>query len=306
MSRRSCAALSMILLGALSSPASAAFDVLFQDGFQFGFHVQSPEITLASGEEATYCYYFRAPNATALGVNRWRSHLVAGMGHVILFTTASEGQPPGTLTTSCGFPSDGGWQYAAHDLDEQIVFPSDDGSGTPLGSEITAGKFAVLQMYAVNPTGQSFTTSAYLSADALDPANMYTKSAAYMTYNTNISIPPMSSGTAQGTCAAPAASKFWLLTTRTHRHATQSKISNAGSDVVVSTDWEHPATASFATPNFVTFPGGLTYQCDYLNTGNFTLHSGDSEATDEVCMGIGYFFPADTGPKFCFNSTGPL
>ena len=306
MSRRSCAALSMILLGALSSPVSAAFDVLFQDGFQFGFHVQSPQIALASGEEATYCYYFRTPNATAFGVNRWRSHLVAGMGHVILFTTTTEQQPAGTLSTSCTLPSGGGWQYAAHDLDEQLVFPSDDGSGTPLGAEITAGKFAVLQMYAVNITSQPFTTSAYLSAEALDPANMYTKSAAYMTFNSNLSLPPMASSMAQNTCPAPAASKFWLLTTRTHRYATQSKISNNGSDVVVSNDWQHPAVATFVTPNFVTFASGLTYHCDYFNSSNFTLHSGDSEVSDEVCMGIGYFFPADTGPKLCINNTGPL
>jgi len=76
--------------------------------------------------------------------------------------------------------------------------------------------------------------------------------------------------------------------------------------VVVSSDWSHPAIATFATPNFVTFASGLTYHCDYVNSSNFSLHSGDSEATDEVCMGIGYFFPADTGPKLCFNNTGPL
>jgi len=33
-----------------------------------------------------------------------------------------------------------------------------------------------------------------------------------------------------------------------------------------------------------------------------TIHSGPSLQTDEVCMGIGYFFPS-TGPKFCVDST---
>ena len=60
---------------------------------------------------------------------------------------------------------------------------------------------------------------------------------------------------------------------------------------------------------FYTFTSGtLTYECTYTNNGdnaNSTIVSGPSAQTNEMCMGVGYFFPA-TGPRFCLNSTGPL
>jgi hypothetical protein len=198
------------------------------------------------------------------------------------------------------------WQYAGQALDDSLVFPSDDGTATPLAAEIGAGQLAFLHMYALNVNVEPLTTSLYLSAQALDPAATYTKSATYMTYNANLVLFPMSSGSAEQTCATPAGSKFWRLTSRTHRRATVSKIINAGSDVVVSTDWEHPAVATFSAPSFVTFGSGMTYRCEYFNPSPFTVQDGASEFSDEVCMGIGYFFPADSGAKICFNSIGPL
>ena len=310
LSRRCCIALSWIAFLLAATPASAVVDVMFEDGFEFGFHVQSPEITLAPGEEATYCYFFRTPNSTALGVRRWRSHALGGMHHAILFTTINEKQPPGTLTQNNCSTAPGGelgkWQYAAYGLDDALEFPSDDGTATPLAAEIGTGQFAFLQMYALNTSDQALTTSVYLSAQALDPATVYTKSATYMSYNSNLLLPPISISTAEQTCATPAGSKFWRLSSRTHRYATMSKIINAGSDVVVSLDWEHPAVATFSAPGFLTFGSGMTYHCEYYNPGSVSVHSGDSESTDEVCMGIGYFFPADTGAKICINNTGPL
>lgn len=307
---RSRVALMSILLALAPAPVSATIDVIFQDGFQFGFHVQVPEITLAAGEEATYCYYFRTPNTSAFGIRRWTAHMLPGMGHAILYTTNTEHQPPGTLTNSNCSAAPGGefgkWQFAAYVPDDTLVFPADDGTATPLAAEIGVGQFAFVQMYALNAGVLPFTTSVLIGAEALDPATMYTKSAAYVTYNGQLSIPPMGTSSAELTCPTPVASKFWYLTTRTHRFATLAKIINSGSDVVVSTDWQHPNVASFGPPAFLTFASGLTYHCDYFNSNNFTLHSGDSESTDEVCMGIGYFFPADSGGKFCFNSTGPL
>jgi hypothetical protein len=50
---------------------------------------------------------------------------------------------------------------------------------------------------------------------------------------------------------------------------------------------------------------GLTYDCVYDNPGNAIVVSGDSESTNESCIGIGYFFPA-TGPKLCVNNLGPF
>ena len=56
---------------------------------------------------------------------------------------------------------------------------------------------------------------------------------------------------------------------------------------------------------FYTFASGaMTYECTYNNTGanmGRVIRSGSSLETDEICMGVGYFFPS-TGPKFCLDS----
>ena len=78
------------------------------------------------------------------------------------------------------------------------------------------------------------------------------------------------------------------------------------SPVFMSTNWEDPGAMTWSAAPFYTFTSGtMTYECTYNNTGsnmNATIHSGPSYQTDEICMGIGYYFPS-TGPRFCFDST---
>jgi len=56
-------------------------------------------------------------------------------------------------------------------------------------------------------------------------------------------------------------------------------------------------------PAFYAFTSGkLTYQCEYLNPNTYEIKTGDSAATDEMCMAVGYYFPAPTGQgHFCLN-----
>jgi hypothetical protein len=308
----------LLVLFVMSCPLHAEIDIIFQDGFEIlpGFEVQAPNIIVAPGEEATYCYYFQAPTASTLGVKRWSSTMSPGMTHLIVVATYDnnwnpvERQPPGTLTQSpCGLTSGGGlnaWVYAAHTATGELVLPSNDGSSAPLATELLANQPAVLQMHVINQTTQPLTTSAMVKAVGHATGVAYTKTATYLTINTSFAIPPGAVGyETTKTCAAPAGAKFWWLSTRTHKFATQAKVINSGSDVVVSTDWEHPSIATFTAPGFLTFPGGLTYQCTYNNPLGFTIQPGDSEVTNEACMGIGYFFPA-TRPMLCVNNLGPL
>jgi hypothetical protein len=128
-----------------------------------------------------------------------------------------------------------------------------------------------------------------------------------MTYNASISIPALSSATATKTCDVPAAVRFWWFSTHTHRRATGAVLRNGMATIVATTDWEAPAIAEFASSPFYLFGGGekLTYECSYLNDGNSPVASGDDYDTDENCVGVGYFFPADHA-LVCFNDIGPL
>jgi len=230
------------VLSLVTSLAAHAGDFVFRNGFDPGFQVQTPDITVAPGETATYCYYFRTPNMGSAGIRRWSSLMQPGMHHLILYAAYGSGwqplerQPPGTLTqTTCGLAAGGGnpaWIYAAHERSEELVFPDDDGSGAPLAVELLPNQPVFLQMYVFNAGSDPITTSALLEAESLGVA--YTKTATYLTVNTNLSIPPNVTGyLVTETCAVPPDVRFWWLSTRTHHFAMLSEIEDATSDLAV-------------------------------------------------------------------------
>lgn len=293
--------------------AHAFVDRIFDDGFQqrVVFQIQSPSIPIAAGDAQTYCYFFSIPTAATAGVKWWVSHMGAGMQHAIVFTTQTAAAPDGTLTnqspcsTFPGQPSK--WLYATYHADEDLVFPASDGAGQPLALTVAAGQPAFLQMYLRNDTAQALSPAIAITAEAIDPTQPYTTTAAYMTFNTNISIPAGGqSYQVQNTCPVPGGEKFWWLSTRTHRFATQAQISDGGADLVVSNNWEDPSIARWGAPAFYQFGSGLTATCTYDNLSGQTVVFGDSETTNEVCMGIGYFFPAPTRGEYCVNNMGPF
>jgi hypothetical protein len=116
-------------------------------------------------------------------------------------------------------------------------------------------------------------------------------------------------GSVEGTCDVPLEAggkpaKFYTLSTHSHRQSVHTYIKNGADMVFESTNWDSPGAATWSTSPFFSFTSGsLTYQCDYLNPTSTTIETGDSAETQEMCMAIGYYFPA-TGPgHFCLNST---
>lgn len=311
---RPCSARILALLALASLPASAAMDVIYQDGFDphFGFQIQTPLIAVQPGQATSFCYYSHTPNSGALGIRRWLSTMAPGIDRMIVYTTSIDRQPVGTLTQDpCGFNTGGGipaFVYIAHDASQDLVFPGNDGNDLPLAMQIAPGQPIVIEMFTSNYTGTPVTASVLLKAEAIDPFRAYTRSATYLTEASDFEIPAQTNGfSVQKTCSVPTGAKFWRLSTRTHKFATESAIRDGSSEMALTTNWEHPEAAEFRSLPFYAFTsGGLTYRCVYSNTTNSRITAGDDESTDESCMGIGYFFPAPTGSKLCINNTGPL
>lgn len=282
-----------------------------------GFQIATPEVDVAPGQEITYCYYFRTPNTQTLAIRRWVSEMPAVNRDTVVFTTTDgSGQPvdkmpPGTLSAAnCGFG--GGtsflpnWLYAAYTPSAELALPLDDGTGKPVAIEIPPNTAGFVRMHFVNETGATVKGKFTLNAEPLPGSTPFSKAAAYVAYNNSIEIPPQSVGTTETqTCAVPAGVVFTQLSTHAHKQATRMAISHGTTTVFESFDWQNPGTATFPPP-FLAFPGNqLTFACTYTNPTNRTIRTGDSTATDEVCMAIGYFFPA-TKPLLCFDGFGPF
>ena len=175
-----------------------------------GFQLVSPEITINAGQEITYCWYFKTPNTEQLSIKRWVSQMTDGSHHMIVFFTPTLGMPEGTVSSSqCGvggsatnIPS---WIYAAQNTMADMALPTDDGTGKPLGMDVAPGKAGYIQMHYFNSTDAAINAHVTINAEAHDAGVTATKTAAYVTFNGNISIPPMTNGVkATNTCSIPA------------------------------------------------------------------------------------------------------
>lgn len=319
------------MVGALAWPAGADIGVVFRNGFDSlqlcdpvatpstcpGFRVQTPTLTVPAGEIRTYCYYFRGGNAATFGVRRWATTSGPNVLYVLVYRAVDtnggpiERQPPGTLLEGCGSLSGAGnpsWHHAAYAPSSEIVMPDDDGNGVPLGMELPPDVPMVMQVRVLNPTDGAISTSASVLAEGYPPGTNFVRTASYSAFNLQIQIPPLAAQyTVAGSCAAPANTRFWAFTTRTHKLGVRSTVRRGAQELVVSDDWTAPRTTRLAAPNVVEFGAGAmyTYECTYANPNPFTVTFGESEDSDEQCIGVGMYYPA-ARPVICINSTGPL
>ena len=279
-----------------------------------GFQIVSPEITITAGQEITYCYYFKTPNTDLMVIKKWESHMEPGSHHMILFTTPTEVQPAGTISsTTCGIGGSSAqnipaWMYGAQTADATLALPADDGAGKPLGQEIPPGTPAYIQMHYVNSQDVDIKVHVTVNAEAYDVGAAYTKTAPYITFNPNITIGPGATGVViSQTCSTPANTKFWEMSTHSHKQSVKTEVKAGTDSVFSSVDWEHPGAKFWMNTPFYTFPTNqLTYSCTYNNTGTNaarTIHTGDSAVTDEMCMATGYYFPA-TKSLICYGALG--
>jgi hypothetical protein len=266
-----------------------------------GFQIVTPDIRLAAGEEKTYCYFTTLGIDQVAGVKRWSSKMTPGSHHMILYFTDTATQPDGTITESCGVTGGGltnapVWTYAAQTVEGEMKMP--DG----VGMTVKAKQPLFVQMHYLNASPNPLDAHVTINADTWAAGESYKAAAAYVTFNTMIDIAAGQTGSAQGSCTVPPTASFFTLSTHAHQFATHTEVKDGASTVFASDDWEHPGAADWMTaPHYSFSSGKMTYRCDYMNFSSARVKTGDSAKTDEMCMAVGYFFPA-AKPIRCINS----
>ncbi len=273
-----------------------------------GFRIQPSLITIQPGQEVTYCYYTTINIPRTMGVKRWSSTMTPGSHHLILFFQ-NHGKPDGTVDQSCGGVSGGGitnlpvWSYSASQPVAEMVIPAG------IGMQVNQGQQAYVQMHYLNTGDQPIEANVTIDAEAYAAGETFTPAAAFVTYNTNINIPAGGTGMAQGSCTIPAGTKFFTMSTHAHKRATLTRVTDGNTMVFESTNWEHPGGRTWDAAPFYAFSNQLTYRCEYDNrtgpTSGMPVGEGDSAATDEMCMAVGYYFiegATSARSRFCLNS----
>lgn len=272
-----------------------------------GFQLISPDINIPAGEEHTYCWYFQTSNTTAATINKWQSHMTTGSHHLIIYMTGSQVKAPGTVVEDCGQGQGDVWTYSAQNEDVTLALPADDGAGKPIAMNIPAGQYGYIQMHYVNKGDVDVKAHVEVNADGLAAGTAFTPTAAFITYVGGFTVPKtadteQNAYTVTNTCAPAAGRKFWTMSTHAHKQSIETKVvdnSNSATPVFQSMDWEHPGQVMW-DPTFYAFASSFTNSCKYVNTTGADIHEGPSAVHNEMCMAVGYQFPA-TRPSFCLN-----
>ena len=265
--------------------------------------IDTPPFTLQPGEEKFYCYYTTLPTAEATGIYRMASSMPAGSHHMIVFKTRTAQQPDGTLMECENFGMGSGgitdvpaWLYASQDPERQLTMP------VGVGVAVAAGQPVIVNMHYINLSDVPLTAGVHIELDTFRPGVTFTPARSYITFNTQIDVPAGATGSAGGTCDVPAGAKFVFLSTHSHQYTTRAQVHDGDRMVLETTDWAHATVAEWQAPSYYSFSSGkLTYRCDYNNTTNQPLRTGESAIANEMCMASGVIFPAH-GDTFCINS----
>ena len=211
----------------------------------------------------------------------------------------------------CGLVSNGPgsvWIYSAQSADYEAPLPSDDGNGVPVGQPIKADQSGFLQMHFMNTTSAVLHAHVELDAYAYADGVQVTQAAPFFTLSTKINLlpaaPAPTMGMVNGNCDVASDAKFFLMTTYTHKQGVHTFVKDGATTVFDSTSWELPGAQRWSTTPFFSFASGsLTYQCEYVNPNSYQIGYGDSVTKEEMCMAMGYYFPAtDATGHMCVDS----
>ena len=275
-----------------------------------GFHIVTPTIPVPIGQ-STRCYYFRTPNAGALGIRKWILWFGEGVEHGVVAQTfdalgdPADVQPPGTLTTA-DCPSltsgpDSFWSYIAFDPPQPLEIPADNGGGTPLAMEVGPNQAAFLYLYFDNPNPDPIVSSAILDAAALPDTTVYMRTETFQAIQTIFAIPSNGMAFVHGSnCQPPISVEFWRLSADTHGLGTHTQIKDGSTVLLETNGFQDPTATVFSAPSFYGFSvSGVTWECTWVNNTGSTVIFG-TEIDKENCNALGYYFPA-TFPSRCFG-----
>jgi hypothetical protein len=273
------------------------------DGMQF----ETPDMAyaVAPNQEIFPNFCVTVPNTIQVG--GFQSWMSEGSSHHFILYKGGAAPAGGACTLGANT-----WIYASSTPGQVIT----ENMPPNVGLQIASGTQLILNMHFINPG----TTTLYpkIKVNLLYAKNVEYQAGTMVSFNAQIDVPAATAAgpgtqTVNGTCTAPTGAKFFTMSTHTHKHATaawvdyvhngvSSEIVHTGTETTYPTDqevgsgldWEHPGVGLWVTPNFLTVSSGdsFTYHCSYSNTGSTAVTVGETAASNEMCMAVGYYFPA--------------
>jgi hypothetical protein len=192
----------------------------------------------------------------------------------------------------------GGSQNATGD--SLLAFP--DG----VAMKLAAGSVVLMNAHYLNATESDLHPEAAVNLWTRPAAEVETEGDLLFLYNPFIKVPANGSGRARWRC--PVHADITIANVQSHMHKRGMGYSAAvtgQAPFYENTRWESVPVKRFDGGMTVTAGSTLDYWCDYESTVSNDIYQGP-RTTDEMCMLIGSYYPADRRTSNCNDAAGGL
>ena len=269
--------------------------------------------SLEAGVEAEHCLFVQAPDQE-MWVTRDEARFTQGSHHLLLYETDYEAIPTqrddGTpVDTSQVFDcSDGatnGWSVTKliggsqnATGDSMIAFP--DGVAMP----VRPGAVLLLNVHYINATDEMIEPEARINLWTVPEEEVDTEGDLLFLYNPLIRVPQNGGSRAHWRCPVHEDITIANVQSHMHRRGVGYAAMIAGEEPFYDNDrWDNVEARSFDGGLRVSAGSSLEYYCDYQSSEARTVYQGP-RSTDEMCMLIGSYYPADQRTANCLDDSG--
>jgi Copper type II ascorbate-dependent monooxygenase, C-terminal domain len=270
--------------------------------------------SLEPGVEAEHCLFVQGPDEE-IWITRDEARFDLGSHHVLLYETGydeipTEKQDGTPVDTSgvfdCTDGATNGWDITKLIAgsqnatgDSMIRFP--EGVAMP----VRAGAVLLMNVHYINASDEEIEPEARMNLHTIPEEEVDTEGDLLFLYNPLIRVP--AEGTSRARWRCPVHEDITIANVQSHMHARgvgfAAMVGGEEEPFYENEAWSEVEVKSFEP--FLEVPAGssLEYFCDYRSGEDRVVYQGP-RSTDEMCMLIGSYYPADPRTANCEDDSG--
>ena len=267
-------------------------------------------VTIPPGTEAEYCQFVAIPDAW---ITKDEVQFTGGSHHVLVYQTAytsiptekDDGTPVDTSGPfDCSDGATNGWSI------RKLIGGSQNREGDsvlsfPEGVGLHVGGIAMINVHYINGADTPLETDVTVKLTTALEDDIAIEGDILFLYNPFIKVPANGTSRAQWRC--PVYADITIANAQSHMHSRGIGYAarvDSNSPFYTGADWEGVEVQVYE--DFTVSAGStLEYHCDYRNTSAVDVFQGP-RTTNEMCMLIGSYYPADPRTAACLDPAGQL
>ncbi len=266
------------------------------------------EATIPPAAEVEYCRFVTVPETW---VTKDAVEFTAGSHHVLVYQTPypaiptqkDDGTPVDTSGVfDCSDGATNGWSVT------KLIGGSQNQTGEsilsfPEGIGARIGGFLLINVHYRNGSDEPLATDVKVAFETTTADKIVQEGDILFLFNPLISVPPGQTARSHWRC--PVYQDITIANAQSHMHARgvgfEARV-DGEAPFYVNQRWESVPVQDYEG---LTVKAGsvLDYHCDFRNTGGTPVYMGP-RTTDEMCMLIGSYYPADPRISNCLDETG--